>query len=437
MDRNRYGAYKALLAVEEEDSWSNMAVASVLSQEGSKISRPAFLRELVYGVVENRIYLDYLLGKMVKKGLSGTDIRTLTILRMGLFQILFMDSVPDHAAVSTSVDLARKCAAGRERFVNGVLRGFLRERDGISLPDPDEGLTEFLSVRWSCHPTLADFLTETFGREGAEEFLRHANSPAVTGIRVDLSKISLEEAERALSAEGTETVRSSLSPRVLLAKGGNVTDTDLYRNGSISIQSEGSCWIADTAGPEPGDMVMDMCAAPGGKTLAMAEKMAGQGSIAAFDKYPHRAALIKAGALRTGLEDMISVSAADGTLFMEEYSGKADLVLLDVPCSGLGVIRSKPEIKLRPFDPKVPGLAEIQRDLLSTCSRYVRSGGRLVYSTCTVNPEENGKRVREFLKEHDGFEMTYERTILPQTDDSDGFYVSVMVRKDLPAEPVY
>ena len=430
MDRNRYGAYKALLAMEEEDTWSNLAVSGVLEREGGRISSPAFLRELVYGVTENRIYIDYLLDRAASKGIGGTDLRTLTILRMGMYQILFMDSVPDHAAVSTSVELARKCAFGRERFVNGLLRGFLRKRESISLPDEKTDPEGYLSVRWSCHPTLAARLTDIFGYDGAAEFLRHANSPALVGIRVNVSKLTRGSAAEELRSKGIETVNSLLSDRVLLAKGGSVTDTDLYRNGLISIQSEGSCWIADVAGPKPGDTVLDMCAAPGGKTLAIAELMRGEGRIMAFDRYPHRAALIEAAAARTGLDDMISVKAADASLFMEKLSEAADLVLLDVPCSGLGVIRSKPEIKLRPFDPEPAGLAETQRKLLATCSQYVKPGGRLVYSTCTVDPGENGGRVREFLGEHRGFEMVYERTILPQTDGTDGFYVCAMVRKD-------
>lgn len=428
MDRDRYVAYKALLAIEEEGAWSNLAVARVLAEDGGRVSSPSFIRELVYGVTENKLYLDYVLDKMAKKGISGTDPRTLVILRMGIFQIEFMESVPDHAAVSTSVALARKCAAGRERFVNGMLRNYLRERGGISLPDREGDPAGYLSVRWSCHRSLAEFLIKTFGPDDAEEFLRFANSRKVTGIRADLSRISLEEAEDALGKCGIAAEKSRISERMLLTSGGGVTETDLFKNGLISIQSEGSCMIADIAGARPGEKVMDMCAAPGGKTVAMAESMKGEGVIYAFDLYPHRVGLIAQNAGRAGIRNIIT-ECRDASCPMEEHMGTADLVLLDVPCSGLGVIREKPEIKLKAFDPAVPGLAEIQEKILETCSGYVKPGGRLLYSTCTVNPAENGGRTGDFLRRHPEFSIRYEKTLLPQTDGTDGFYAALMVRE--------
>ena len=451
IDLDREAAYKALLAIERDGSYSNLELSKMLASDG--LSNKGFIREIVYGVTENKIYLDYILDKFIKKGASKTKLQALIILRMGVYQILFMNSVPNYAAVNESVALARRFARGTDGFINGVLRNFIRNMESASEIDV-KGQLEYLSIRYSCQLKLVEELVSMLGFEHAKVLLEHAGHRPPLSIRVNVAKISVKELADRLRANGFEIEGSKLSDRVLLVKGGALTEANEYKEGLFSIQSEESCAIADFADAKSTELVIDLCAAPGGKAAAMAEQMlkpststepltktepckkpststepltetepgiAG-GKVVALELYEHRAALIEATARRLGLEN-IEVRCQNAVEQIDALVGKADLVLADVPCSGLGVIRRKPEMKYRDeFD--FDELVEIQTGILETGSSYLKPGGRLIYSTCTINPRENELMVKDFLERHEEFISEKEVKLSPFDNGYDGFYMN-------------
>ena len=435
IDLDREAAFKALLAIERDGSYSNLELSKMLASD--ELSNKSFIREIVYGVTENKIYLDYILDKFIKKGAAKTKLQALIILRMGVYQILFMNSVPNYAAVNESVALARRFARGTDGFINGVLRNFIRNIDSASEIDV-KGQLEYLSIRYSCQLKLVEELVSMLGFEHAKVLLEHAGHRPPLSIRVNIAKISVKELADRLRANGFETDGSKLSDRVLLVKGGAITEANEYKEGLFSIQSEESCAIADFADAKSTELVIDLCAAPGGKAAAMAEQMlkpststepltktepgiAG-GKVVALELYEHRAALIEATARRLGLEN-IEVRCQNAVEQIDELVGKADLVLADVPCSGLGVIRRKPEMKYRDeFD--FDELVEIQKSILETGSSYLKPGGRLIYSTCTINPRENELMVKDFLERHEEFISEKEVKLSPFDNGYDGFYMN-------------
>ena len=467
IDLDREAAFKALLAIERDGSYSNLELSKMLASD--ELSNKGFIREIVYGVTENKIYLDYILDKFIKKGAAKTKLQALIILRMGVYQILFMNSVPNYAAVNESVALARRFARGTDGFINGVLRNFIRNMDSASEIDV-KGHLEYLSIRYSCQLKLVEELVSMLGFEHAKMLLEHAGHRPPLSIRVNIAKISVKELADRLRANGFEIEGSKLSDRVLLVKGGALTEANEYKEGLFSIQSEESCAIADFADAKSTELVIDLCAAPGGKAAAMAEQMlkpststepltetepdkqpststepltktepgkqpststepltktepgiAG-GKVVALELYEHRAALIEATARRLGLEN-IEVRCQNAVEQIDALVGKADLVLADVPCSGLGVIRRKPEMKYRDeFD--FDELVEIQKSILETGSSYLKPGGRLIYSTCTINPRENELMVKDFLERYEEFISEKEVKLSPFDNGYDGFYMN-------------
>ena len=451
IDLDREAAFKALLAIERDGSYSNLELSKMLASD--ELSNKGFIREIVYGVTENKIYLDYILDKFIKKGAAKTKLQALIILRMGVYQILFMNSVPNYAAVNESVALARRFARGTDGFINGVLRNFIRNMDSASEIDV-KGQLEYLSIRYSCQLKLVEELVSMLGFEHAKVLLEHAGHRPPLSIRVNVAKISVKELADRLRANGFEIEGSKLSDRVLLVKGGVLTEANEYKEGLFSIQSEESCAIADFADAKSTELVIDLCAAPGGKAAAMAEQMLkpststepltktepgkqpststepltktepgiASGKVIALELYEHRAALIEATARRLGLEN-IEVRCQDAVEQIDALVGKADLVLADVPCSGLGVIRRKPEMKYRDeFD--FDELVEIQKSILETGSSYLKPGGRLIYSTCTINPRENELMVKDFLERHEEFISEKEVKLSPFDNGYDGFYMN-------------
>jgi len=473
IDLDREAAFKALLAIERDGSYSNLELSKMLASD--ELSNKGFIREIVYGVTENKIYLDYILDKFIKKGAAKTKLQALIILRMGVYQILFMNSVPNYAAVNESVALARRFARGTDGFINGVLRNFIRNMDSASEIDV-KGQLEYISIRYSCQLKLVEELVSMLGFEHAKVLLEHAGHRPPLSIRVNVAKISVKELADRLRANGFETEGSKLSDRVLLVKGGALTEANEYKEGLFSIQSEESCAIADFADAKSTELVIDLCAAPGGKAAAMAEQILkpststepltetepgkqpststepltktepdkqpststepltetepgiASGKVIALELYEHRAALIEATARRLGLEN-IEVRCQDAVEQIDELVGKADLVLADVPCSGLGVIRRKPEMKYRDeFD--FDELVEIQKGILETGSSYLKPGGRLIYSTCTINPRENELMVKDFLERHEEFISEKEVKLSPFDNGYDGFYMNKLKKKE-------
>lgn len=427
MDINRKTAFQTLLEIEKNGAYSNLELNHRIKL--LKPDSPAFVRELVYGVTEQKLYLDYLLQSLIPKGLKGVKKQVLTLLRMGLYQIIFMDSVPEYAAVGETVKLARKVAVGREGFVNGVLRGYCKKRDQIKLPDRCRDTAAYLSVRYSCGQDIVRLWLSQYGEEKTEKLLAAANRTPKLSVRVNLLKTSREELSEKLRAEGFETEEGTLSQRILFVQGSGLLETESYRKGLFSVQDQASCLTAEKLAPNPGDTVLDICAAPGGKSLAMAEIMENKGRIRAFDIYEHKLALLNREAERLGLS-VIETETNDGTKERTDLLASADCVLVDGPCSGLGVIRRKPEIKYREISDEGRSFAEKQLQILETSAVYVKKGGRLLYSTCTINATENSRVAEKFLAEHKEFIREEQIQLLPDESETDGFFICTMRKAD-------
>ncbi len=424
MDSSRTTAYLVLMDMETKGSWSNLTLNHRIAEK--RPDSPAFVRELVYGVLERKITLDYFLGLLAKNGIRSLGKQERTILRMGLYQIRCMDSVPEYAAVSESVALARRYCKSRAGLVNAILRAYLKRGDTLRMPDRDADETEYLSVKYSYAPWLIRKWRTFYSAEFTERLLEAGNQRPPVSIRVNRLKTGREELAEKLRAGGFETEESRLCENALLVKGSRLLETESYRNGLFTPQDESSMLAVSALGAGPGEFVIDTCAAPGGKTTAIAERMGNTGRILACDLYEKRLGLVDRQARRLGLTN-IETKAADAAEADPALAGKADRVLVDAPCSGLGVIRRKPEIKYRE-EAGIDELPMLQRRILQASSTYVRPGGTLLYSTCTINPEENGNVADAFLKENPSFEQISSRQLLPHEDGTDGFFICAMKR---------
>ena len=421
MDINRKTAFDVLMDVEKNGAYSNLSLNSFI--EKNRPDSPAFVRELVYGVLRNRMLLDWFLGQLIPSGLKKIKKQDLTLLRMGVYQLSYMKSVPEYAAVSETVNMSKKLARGRERFINGVLRGYIRNRQQLVLPDRGRDLEEYLSIVYSVERWIVQLWTDAYGEEKTEALLKASNETPGLAVRVNLMKTDRKALKEKLEALGFEAAESEVSDRALLVKGSGLLDTELYREGMFSVQDEASILASDALDAKPGDCIADVCAAPGGKTFATAELMAGKGVIYAMDKYEHKLKLMEAQAKRAGIEN-IRLLKHDSTEPVEGLKERMDKVLADVPCSGLGVIRRKPEIKYKGMQ-DLDELIERQRQILQAAASYVKAGGTLVYSTCTINPVENEKQIVEFLRGNKEFKALEQKQLLPD-GGTDGFFICRM-----------
>ncbi len=415
-DSSRQAAYKSLISIEKDGAYSQLALNA--SVRGLEPRDQAFAREICYGVLRRKYLLDHYLKGFIAKGFSRLDLSVLTILRMGACEILFMDGVPDYASINEAVSLAKKYARGRDRFVNGVLRNLARNKADLAEPDD-------ISVKYSVEPWIADLLTGVYGRDGAEEYLRYSMETPELCIRVNLLKNSRDELIPLLEEEGFEVRPSGMSPRGLMVRGTGILETEAFREGRFSVQDEASLTASDMAEAREGMKVLDLCAAPGGKSCAAAEAMANRGKVISQDIYEHKLKLIESYAERNGI-DIIETRQGDSTVPVREFEEQFDLVICDVPCTGLGVLRRKPEIKYKE-KPDLAALCALQQEIMRRGASYVRKGGALMFSTCTVTGEENEDNVSRFLRDIPGFELEKDVRLGPDAG-TDGFYAARLRR---------
>ncbi len=424
MDVNRKTALQVLTDVEKNGSYSNISLNRHIKDNTA--ADPAFIRELVYGVIKNKYLLDHYLKQFIHKGFNKLRIIELCILRMGAYQILFMDSVPGYAACSETVELAKKAAKGKEGFINGVLRSLDRNKDDLKQPESDDP-AEYISIRYSVEKWIAELLINIYGAEKAEKYMQAVNGSPELCLRVNTLRTDRDSLISALAEEGFGAIPSVLSKRAVIASGTGILETEAFRRGLFSVQDQASVLCADTLGAESGMTVCDCCSAPGGKTAAIAESMDNKGIIYAFDIYEHKLRLIDELMKRNGIS-IVKTAIGDGRILNKDLLGRCDRVLCDVPCSGLGVIGRKPEIKYRKeYDMKE--LVETQKKILHNASMYVRPGGALVYSTCTVNPSENTGVIRDFLNNDPDFIIDREICLDPVDSGTDGFYICKIIRE--------
>lgn len=428
MDNNRKTAYYTLMDVEAKKAYSNIALNHhIICGKPDSIG---FVRELVYGVLENKYYLDYIIKLLVKSPNTKIKNSDMTVLRMGIYQICFMDSVPEYAAVNESVLLAKRFCRGRDGFINGVLRSYLREKDNITLPEREEDEVKYLSIKYSYEPWIIELWLEQYNSKFVEELLEAGNATPDLVLRTNLLKISRKDLIEKLKVKGYESSLGILCSEALHAKGAEILEGRLYKNGFFSVQDESSMLAVNMLDPQPDDTVIDVCAAPGGKTLFMAEKMQDRGVIYARDIYKRKLAIIDSEAERLGLS-IISTKTWDATKIDSSLIEQADKVLVDAPCSGLGVVRRKPEIKYKKQSRDTYDLPRKQLDILNAASKYVKAGGYIVYCTCTISPLENQRIIGDFLRRNTSFKKLEMIQLLPHINNTDGFFICKMQRDEV------
>lgn len=423
----RRAAFVELVAFFREEKYLGPALdAAGEKYDLSPRDKKLFTR-LFCGVVERKITMDYLLSRFSDIPLNRLAPEVLILLELGLYQILYLDRVPDSAAVNECVSLAKRQSPRAAGFVNAVLRRAALQKEKVPALLELPG-SKGLALRESYPRRLVSQWMEQYGRERAEEICRAQNAPAALTLRVNTLKTTREDYAAQLSAAG---IPHHFSP---LCKSGVTLETSLspvelpgWDEGLAFVQDSAAQYAADRVEAKPGETVLDLCAAPGGKSFSLAMDMADRGTLIALELHPHRAEKIREGAGRLGLR-CITVAEGDATLPLPAWEGKADRVLCDVPCSGSGVIAKKPDIRLKKQeDPAV--LIATQRAILEAGSRAVKPGGRLVYATCALNKTENEGVTDAFLEDNPGFHrVTQPVTLFPRAGENDGFFTDVMER---------
>ena len=386
------------------------------------------------GCVQFRYRLDFCIAFFSDIPAEKIDSCVMNILRMGAYQLLYLDRIPSHAAVDEAVKLCRKYRPKACPFVNAVLRRISSVKDNP--PEPSGDSATKLSVFYSAEKWFVEYLIERFGSDSAEAFLQESNKPALLSIKINTLRISWDDYKAYLD-ERSIPYRYFAFDDILLVDSCSVKDLPGYADGFFFVQDPAAAACAAISGIVPGMRILDACASPGGKSFSAAVRMKNEGSILACDINSKKAAKVAEGASRLGL-DIISCSVRDARIYDPELDSAFDAVFADVPCSGFGVLRKKPEIKYKRAD-EISGLPGIQQSILANLCRYVRPGGTLLYSTCTVLREENELIVERFLSEHDDFraadfELRGIRsadgmyTFLPQADGTDGFFAAKLIR---------
>ena len=416
MNKDWLAVFEALKAVYTDGAYSNISINEAVSHHNGL--RESFVRSFAKGVLRSSIRIDYVIDSLAGKGIRSIKQRPLIILRMGIYAIDELVSVPDHAAVNEAVELAKTVAKGSDRFVNAVLRNYLRRRDEF-VPDKLEP-----HIRYSMRKDIFLLLSEQYGDE-AIRIAEALNEPAEIYLRANTLKADREEVIARLAEYGIEGSAVAENSEAILAKGSGIVSCDLYRQGFYTIQSLSSMIAVKALSPEPGSRVLDLCAAPGGKTGYMAELMGNEGSITACDVHPHRLMLTQAAMKRLGVS-ICALEERDAAVHDASLDGSFDYVLADVPCSGLGVIASKPEIKLTTDPSQYDSLTEIQKNILTNAFRYLKPGGRLEYSTCTLNKNENEEVVKHVLSNEGTSASVIEMTTLMPYNGKVGFYYCII-----------
>lgn len=428
--------------VVRKDAYAGLSLDDRMKNANLSQLDKRFCASIVYRTLENLIRIDYALSFFLKDA-GSLEPTVRDILRISACQLLFHDRIPASAVVDEAVKLTRGAGLeGLTGLTNAVLRSMIRGKDEIKWPAKEEG-AHYLSVMYSVPEWLAERLTAAYGPETAEAICAYRTQPHFTTIRPNLNRMDDAAFETVLQKKVWEIEKGAVAHAYRVRKAAEIAQDADFMAGNFSIQGESSMLACQAVNVKPGMQVLDCCAAPGGKTAYMAELMAGTGRVYAWDVHEHRVTLIRATAHRLHLENVRPV-VRDAAVLKEDLVGTMDAVLLDAPCSGLGVMDNKPDIKYRATPESVKELTEIQEKLLDTCCQYVKRNGTLVYSTCSVLPEENGEQVKRFLEKHHEFAISplpetidekfrkeYTDTglqLLPHRDGVEGFFIARMRR---------
>ena len=417
-------AYDVLVKCASAEQYSNIALDTAIKRSDLTPPDRGLLTALVYGVIERQITLDAIIDSLCDRKSEDIlpDVRTL--LRLGLYQLAYLDRVPDHAAVNETVNMAGKRSRG---FVNAILRAFIRNGKQIPIPEKEADAVGYLSIKYSFCPALCRKFIDTFSLERTEQlFAAFGEHPDLT-LRTNTLRISREELIEKIGEQGIHAIPTNESDvGIRVCDRSPVTELYGFADGLFFVQDEASQLCVKALDAKPGMKVLDACACPGSKSFGAAIDMQNEGSVMSCDLHRNKLSLVESGAQRLGIT-ILTTEERDARNTNEEWLGTFDRVLCDVPCSGFGVFAKKPELRYK--NPEASAaLPDIQLAILKNASSYVKVGGKLVYSTCTLLPAENDWNVDRFLKNNDDFILWDVRTLYPDTDGTDGFFYAVMER---------
>ena len=441
----RYLAYKILFDIEVNGNYSNMALNKYLNEAGLDDQDKGFVTELVYGIIEKKRYLDYMINKVSKIKVRKMQHPVKLVLRMGVYQLVYMDGVTDYAAINESVNIMKKLDKRSASFVNAVLRNISRNLDEVK--DISLNTVDKLAIYYSYENWIVENLVKEYGFERTEAILRALSQKPNIYLRVNRTKLRPGQSMDYLVGQiigrlidqGLEASRVEGLEEAIKVKGLKSIDKHpLFREGYVSVQDISSILVAKVMDPKRESRVLDLCAAPGGKSTHIGELMENTGHLISQDIFDHKIKLMNTYARRLGLNNM-EARLGDALVLNDDYIGKFDYVLCDVPCSGMGIVRRKPEIKYKKED-EVENLPDLQYQILENASSYLKEGGILIYSTCTIFRQENMEVVDRFLANHKDYELDDLGSvkeflgigdkglvkILPDQYEMDGFFISRM-----------
>ncbi|MDF9408158.1 16S rRNA (cytosine(967)-C(5))-methyltransferase RsmB [Pelotomaculum isophthalicicum JI] len=441
-------ALQVLRAVEEDGAYANLALNQVLERyRPGKLDR-AFATELTYGTLRTRNTLDWVLAQFIKKPLKSQTVILRNILRLGVYQLIFMSRVPPSAACNEGAEMARRHGhAGSVKFVNGVLRNVSRQIKEIKFPEMADDPVAHISLRYSHPAWLVEGWLARFGQEETISLCRANNEPAPNTVRTNNLKLTRAELANRLREDGLTVRETAYAPEGLnIEDFFSLNSLTAFKEGLFQIQDESSMLAGRALMPRPGARVLDACGAPGGKTTHLAELMENRGEILAVDIHPHKLALIEENCRRLGI-NIVKSLAMDAGRLPEQLREWADFILVDAPCTGLGVLRRRPDARWRKEPGQLPGIVRLQSGILKSAARCLKKNGVLVYSTCTITREENFGQIEDFLAcqpdfipedlrpylpvslDEQGTMHSGYLEILPHRHGMDGFFISRMRKK--------
>lgn len=445
IDKAREIALKTLYKIDKEGAYSNIALNEMLEKNKKILNEKdiGLISEIVYGVTTWRLTIDEIIKKYSKLKLKKISPWILNNLRMGIYQIIFLDRVPKSAAVNEAVNLAKRYGhKGSFGFTNAVLRKVTKNdyEELSNIKDEKERLSKKYSMpMW----IIEALMKEEMPIEKIEEICKHSNERPKLTIRVNLLKTTPQTLKEKLESKKIKVEEAKLEPFLYIQNAKNIEHLKEFQDGLFTVQDEGAGLIPYILNPKPNEIVLDACSSPGGKTTYMAELMENKGKIIAWDLYKHRVKLVEEARERLGIT-IIETEEQDATLPKEEYFKKFDKILLDVPCSGLGVLKRKPDIKWSRTLEEIKEISNIQMKILETCSKYLKDDGEIMYSTCTILKEENEKIIERFLKENSNFKLekieidnkitknylnSDGKIQIYQDENNDGFFMCKLVKK--------
>lgn len=443
-DKARFVAVSTLFDIDQKKAYSNIRLGEYFKKYDLTPMDRAFASEILYGTIRWRIKIDYLIKKFSKTKLRDMNKWTLNSIRAAIYQIYFMDKVPEFAAVNQAVEITKIRDKRATAFVNGVLRNILRNKEEFYNIKEKDKIKRY-SIEYSHPEWMVQKFISSFGEDFSKKLMEANNIPPEMNIRVNTLKLTRDELVHVMEEKGVEVKKSFVEEGLKLRGFNMIEKSEEMSNGLMTVQDESSMLVAKILDPKPDEKIIDLCSAPGGKTTHIAQIMNNKGEITAFDVHGHKLKLVNENAERLGI-NIIKTKLQDASEYLNDYADYADRVLIDAPCSGIGLMRKKPEIRWNITEKDIYTLQELQYAIIKNGARYVKKGGILVYSTCTITREEDEEILKRFLMEHNNFEvedicsLTPEEIrsdtcgkgyikLFPNAHGTDGFFISKLIRK--------